>query len=79
LKEAELLREAWAKSGMENAVSQVPERMARDLVLVGTPEDCLKRAEEYRRAGVKLTVIQPAYSLGDLDSNVRPCIDTFGR
>lgn len=77
VKEAGLLKEAWAKGGMENAISQVPERMARDLVLVGTPEDCVKRAEEYRRAGVRLPVIQPAYTPGDLDSNVRPCIDAF--
>ncbi len=76
-KEADLLREAWAKGGMENAMSQVPERMARDLVLVGSPEDCMKKVEEYRRAGVKLPVIQPSYSPGDLDSNVKPCIGTF--
>ncbi len=76
-KEADLLREAWAKGGMENAIAQVPELMARDLVLVGSPEDCVKRVEEYRRVGVKLPVIQPSYSPGDLDSNVKPCIDTF--
>lgn len=76
-KEADALKEAWAKGGMENAVAQVPERMARDLVLVGSPEDCLKRAQEYRAAGVKLPVIRPAYTPGDLDSNVRPSLHAF--
>jgi len=76
--EADLLKEAWAKGGMENALLQVPERMARDLLIVGSSQDCLKRVNEYRRAGVKLPVIQPSYTPGDLDSNVRPCIETFG-
>ena len=77
-KEADLLKEAWAKGGMESALPQVPERMAQDLVPVGSPQDCIKRVDEYRRVGVKLPVIQPTYSPGDLDSNVRPCIETFG-
>ncbi len=77
-KEAALLKEAWATGSMENALSQVPERMAKDLVIVGSPDDCLKRVEEYRSAGIKLPIIQPSYSPGDLDSNVRPSIETFG-
>ncbi len=78
-KEADLLRDAWAKGNIETALSQVPEQMAQELILVGSPDDCIKRVEEYRRAGVKLPLIQPSYTPGDLDSNVRPSIETFGR
>jgi alkanesulfonate monooxygenase SsuD/methylene tetrahydromethanopterin reductase-like flavin-dependent oxidoreductase (luciferase family) len=77
-KEADLLKEAWSTTGMENAMSQVPETMVRDLVLVGSREDCIKRVGEYRRSGANLIVVQPAYAPADLDSNVRPCIDAFG-
>jgi 5,10-methylenetetrahydromethanopterin reductase len=77
-KEADNIKEAWARGGMEEAIAQVPEPMAKELVLVGSPEDCLKRVEDYRRAGVKLPLIQPFYTPGDLDSNVKPCVDLFG-
>ena len=77
-KEAELLREAWIRGDMEQAIARVPERMARELVLVGSPDECVRRVEEYKRAGVELPVIQPFYVLGDLDSNVRPSIKAFG-
>ena len=76
-KEAQQLAEAWAKAGMQEAVSTVPERMARELVLVGTLDECKRRLAEYRRLGVKLPVIQPYYTLGDLNSNVRRCIERF--
>lgn len=78
-KEADLLKEAWAKGDMENVILQVPERMAKELVLVGSPDECIRRVDEYQRAGLKLPVIQPFYSPGDLDSNVRPCVEAFGR
>lgn len=77
-KEADSIKDAWAGGGMEEAIAQVPELMAKELVLVGSPEDCVKRVEDYRRAGVKLPLIQPFYTPGDLDSNVRPCIELFG-
>ncbi len=75
--EATNLRDAWAKGDMENAIAQVPERMAEEIVLVGAPDQCRKRVDEYREAGVKLPLIQAFYSPGDLDSNVRPCLETF--
>ncbi len=77
-KEAELLKDAWEKGDIENAVAQVPERMAKELVAVGSQEECMKRVEEYRLAGVELPLIQSFYTQGDLDSNVRPCIEAFG-
>ncbi len=77
-KEADLLREAWGKGDMENAISQVPEKMAKELILVGSPDECIRRLGDFRRAGVKLPLIEPFYSPGDLDSNLRPCLETFG-
>jgi len=76
--EADHLKDAWARGGMEDAIAQIPEPMAKELVLVGSPEGCVRRVEEYRRAGVKLPLIQPFYSPGDLNSNVKPCIEAFG-
>lgn len=77
-KEADSLKEAWEKAGMEEAIGCVPDRMAKELVLVGSAEECLKRVEEYRRAGVGLPVIQPFYSPVDPESNVNLCLRIFG-
>jgi alkanesulfonate monooxygenase SsuD/methylene tetrahydromethanopterin reductase-like flavin-dependent oxidoreductase (luciferase family) len=77
-KEADLVKDAWEKGDVENAISQVPEPMARDLTVVGSPEECVRRIEEYRRIGVKLPIIQAFYGQGDLESNVMMCLRTFG-
>jgi len=77
-KEADLLKDAWTSGELEKAIAQVTERMAKELVVVGSSEECLKRVEDFRRAGVKLPIVQPLYTPGDLDSNVKPCISAFG-
>lgn len=77
-KEAEHIKAAWEKRGMDDAIAQVPERMAHELVLVGSRGECVKRVQEYRRAGIRIPLIQPFYSPGDLGSNVTPCLNAFG-
>lgn len=76
-KEADLLKEAWAKGDIENAELLLPERMVKDLLIIGSREECMGRINEYRIAGVKLPLIQPFYTPGNLESGVTPTIDTF--
>jgi len=74
-KETAAVKEAWDRGGV--AASEVPEHMAKDLVIVGSPDQCRKRLEDYLAAGVRLPIIQPYCRAGDLDSNVRPTVEAF--
>jgi len=64
--------------GIETAIAQVSEGMAKELTLVGSPEECSVRIDAYRRAGVRLPIVFPFYTEGDLNSNVALSLETFG-
>jgi alkanesulfonate monooxygenase SsuD/methylene tetrahydromethanopterin reductase-like flavin-dependent oxidoreductase (luciferase family) len=75
--EAELLAESWKKGDSKRALDSVGEKMAKDLTIVGSESECLKRVEDYRRAGITLPIIQPCYVKNEIDSNVMKCINVF--
>lgn len=75
--EAKLLSDAWVTGDSGAALNGVSEVMAKELTLVGSKGECVRRVEDYRRAGITLPIIQPYYTVGDLDSNVKPSLDAF--
>lgn len=78
-REAELMEAAWRKGSLEEAQTAVNEKMAKDITLLGTTEECRKRIGEYRRAGVKLPVIQPFHVAGNLTANVIPSLNMLSK
>ena len=61
--EASRIRQAFLEglSGGELA-RLVPDRMLSAVSIIGTPDDCKQRLEDYRRAGVTLPIISPRSS-----------------
>lgn len=58
-KEVKEIREAWLSGRKEEASAIVTEKMAKELSIVGEPEECIKRLREYRRAGLALPILFP--------------------
>lgn len=57
------VKEAWKKGNVPEAGSKIPEEVVEALTVTGSPEHCLERVEDYRRAGVTLPVLMP---IGDV-------------
>ncbi len=62
------VREAWKKGNVAEAGSKIPEEAVEALTVTGTPDHCLGRIEEYRRAGVALPIIMP---IGDVEAAIQ--------
>jgi hypothetical protein len=58
-KEAKAIRAAWLKGRREESYSIVSDKMARTLGIAGGLEECPRRLEEYRRAGVGTPILYP--------------------
>jgi len=79
-KEAEMIRAAWVDGRKEESYDMVTEKMTRTLGIAGEPEECPKRLEEYRKAGVGTPIMFPTSTVGKKrgkDSVKEVCIDAI--
>ncbi len=51
---------AYAKGGMEALIKAVPDSYVAGMTASGTPDEVMKRVQQYREAGVKLPLLRPA-------------------
>ena len=64
--EVEAMHRAWKEGDRDRAVRLMPAAMIERIALVGTPEECRERIQEYRRAGITLPIVSPRASGMDL-------------
>ncbi len=57
----------------ERASSVIPEEIVREILAVGTSDDCRAKVDEHIAAGVTCPILYP------LRGNIREVIDAFGR
>ncbi len=74
-KETRNIEDAYAQSRASEAATHVTEHMARDITLIGSEQDCRRRIDEYRSAGVDIPILQPLYAIGGLQENVLPSLE----
>ena len=61
--ELETVRREWqAGRHHQEAMALVPVPLIQKLGVVGTPEQCRERLEEYREAGISLPIVSPRVS-----------------
>ncbi len=53
------VRQAWANGERERAMSLVPAGLIDKIGIVGSPDECRERLQDYRRAGITLPIISP--------------------
>ncbi len=53
------VKQAWESADRQRAARLVPDVLVDSRALVGTAEDCRRRIEEYRAAGVTLPIVSP--------------------
>ncbi len=63
------MTEAWRAGDRRGAVAQIPDQAIDDLLVIGTPEQCRRRIQEYVEGGVTTPVLNflpvgPAETLG---------------
>ena len=56
------VRQALLAGDEAKALGLVPEGLIEKIAIVGTPEQCRQRIEEYRRAGISLPLISPRFA-----------------
>ena len=68
LGEAEIdnIRTTFTGDGLDAATALVGDDVVDSLAAAGTPEDCRRRLDEYRAAGVELCVLAPMEGTIDL-------------
>jgi 5,10-methylenetetrahydromethanopterin reductase len=62
----EEIRAAFHADGLESAMALVGDDVVDSLAVAGTPDDCRKRLDEYRAAGIDLCVLAPMEGSIDL-------------
>lgn len=67
------VKEAWKKGNVAEAGSKIPEEAVEALTVTGTPDHCLERLDQYRRAGIQLPIIMP---IGNVESAVEALAPT---
>jgi alkanesulfonate monooxygenase SsuD/methylene tetrahydromethanopterin reductase-like flavin-dependent oxidoreductase (luciferase family) len=55
-----MFEEAYAKGGLEALIKAVPDSYVEGMTASGTPDEVVKRVQQYRDAGVKLPLLRPA-------------------
>ena len=75
-KETEAIFEEYQKSGLKSNYELVPESMLEQLCVYGTPEQSLKKLNQFHNAGVNLPIIQ-FNPIGDVDESFNLLISTF--
>ena len=63
--EIEDVRVAWQQGHTQEALALVPPGLIDKIGLVGTPEECRAKLDDYRQAGITLPIISPRPSGGD--------------
>jgi len=64
------IKEAWRKKDLASAARLMPDSVIEALTLTGDRDHCIKRLEDYRKAGVELPVLMPI-------GNVTAAIEAF--
>jgi 5,10-methylenetetrahydromethanopterin reductase len=62
----ERIRSTFHSEGLEAAMGLVGDEIVDDLAVAGTPDDCRRRLDEYREAGIDLCVLAPMEGTIDL-------------
>lgn len=65
-------RQAFKDDGQEAAATYIDDGVVDFLTASGTPEECRKRIEDYRVAGVQMPILMP------LEPNVQMAVETLG-
>lgn len=52
------IQEAWDAGDRKTAASRVPEELVRELLLLGSPEECLSRVDSFVKNGVTLPILE---------------------
>jgi SpoU rRNA methylase family enzyme len=63
----------------EAASDAVSERMAEECAVMGTPQECHKKVEEFEKAGASYVILYPMATDGDFDRGVRAALDAFAQ
>ncbi len=61
------VKEAWARKDIPAATKALPDEVVDALTLTGSPDSCIDRLNDYRKAGVELPIIMP---IGDVKTAV---------
>jgi alkanesulfonate monooxygenase SsuD/methylene tetrahydromethanopterin reductase-like flavin-dependent oxidoreductase (luciferase family) len=69
-KDLEPIKEAWKRKDFAAAARAVPDEVVEALTISGSPDHCLERLKDYRKAGVELPILMP---IGDVNA----AIETF--
>jgi len=75
--EAREIADLWAKGERDEATEAFSDRMLDELFVTGSPEECTKRIEEYREAGVKTPVIMPLSFAGSSEERAERVVDAI--
>lgn len=78
IKEAEAITAGWAKGDANAAAAAVSDTMAEQIAAFGTAQDCLKKVEEFEKAGASYVVLYPTAIDGDYDKGVKAVLEAFG-
>jgi 5,10-methylenetetrahydromethanopterin reductase len=65
------VKEAWKRKDFAAAAKAMPDAIVEALTITGSPDHCLDRLKDYRKAGVQLPILMP---IGD----VKAAIETLG-
>ena len=52
--------EAWEKGGMDALIETIPDSYVESMTASGTPDEVLKRVQDFQDAGVQVTCLRPA-------------------
>lgn len=55
-----VFEEAYRQGGIEKLIKAIPDSYVEGMTASGTPDEVVKRVEQYRDAGVKLPILRPA-------------------
>ncbi|MBI4494641.1 MAG: LLM class flavin-dependent oxidoreductase [Chloroflexi bacterium] len=55
-----MFEEAWKRGGMEALIKVVPDSYVEGMTASGTPDEVIKRVQQYRDAGVRVPLLRPA-------------------
>jgi alkanesulfonate monooxygenase SsuD/methylene tetrahydromethanopterin reductase-like flavin-dependent oxidoreductase (luciferase family) len=78
VKEAEAITAGWMKGDANAAATAVSDEMAEQIAAFGTAQDCLKKVEEFEKAGASYVVLYPTAIDGDYDKGVKAVLEAFG-
>jgi len=73
-KDASMMEKATTEDELIDAAS---EELVKSVMLVGSPERCLERMEEYRKAGVQVPVIYPNAYDGNWSHAIHEMVEVF--